>query len=121
VVTEASGSPYFSLGAPGVYKADGGLQLAGRVCRRSRSTLLSPSRVRLEHVPATGEITEIAHAGIAAIYANADQPCSDYTTRVTWQMGEGDSVRACFDHGRACPVDTPVKAVVTVPVAPVVP
>lgn len=118
VVTQASSSSFFTLGPPGVYKSGDALQLAGRVCRRARSTLLSPSRVRLEHVGATGAILDIAHARVAAIYANADQACTDYSTRVRWQIAESESVRACFDRARACPDDTSAKAVVNVPLAP---
>lgn len=116
VTTESTGSPYFSLGRPGVYKEKTGLVLAGRVCRLARSTLLSPPRVRLEHIGvATGEVIEHTVTHVAAIYRGADQACSDYATPVTWTLAEGDLVRACFDRGHDCPRDPDVKAVVTVP------
>jgi len=118
VGSQASGSPYFSLSRPGVYKVATGLQLVGRVCRRSRSTQLSPPGVRLEHISAAGEVVESSHAGVGAIYRNADQPCSDYSARVTWQIADGETVRACFDRGHNCPADPAVKAVVAVPGAP---
>jgi len=121
VGSQASGSPYFYLSRPGVYKLATGLQLMGRVCRRSRATQLSPPRVRLEHVSATGDVVEISHASVGAIYRNADQPCSDYSARVGWQIADGETIRACFDHGRACPTDPAVKAVVAVPVTPALP
>ncbi len=115
VSSQASGSNYFSLSRPGVYKIASGLQLAGRVCRRSRTTQLSPPRVRLEHVSAAGDVVETSHASVGAIYRNADQPCSDYVARVTWQIADGETVRACFDRSHACPADPSVKAVVSVP------
>jgi hypothetical protein len=116
VTTESTGSPYFSLGRPGVYKDTSGLELAGRVCRLARSTLLSPPRVRLEHLgAATADVIEHTETHVAAIYRGADQACSDYATHVTWTLGNGDTVRACFDGGRACPRDPDAKAVVAVP------
>jgi hypothetical protein len=115
VTSQASGSPYFSLGAPGVYKVDGGLRLAGRVCRRARTTLLSPSRIRLEHVAASGEVADVARASVAAIYRNADQACSSYAVRVAWQIADGEALRACFDRGRPCPSNSPNKALIPVP------
>jgi hypothetical protein len=117
VGSEASGSPYFSLGPPGVYKAGDGLRLVGRVCRRSRTTLLSPARVRIEHVAASGDVAEVAHAGVAAIYRNADQACASYAARVGWRIADGESLRACFDRVGACPRQAAVKAVVAVPAA----
>lgn len=121
VGSQASGSAYFSVSRPGVYKVASGLQLTGRVCRRSRTTLLSPPRVRLEHVSATGDIVDTTHASVGAIYRNPDQPCSDYSARVGWQIADGETVRACFDHGHSCPVDPAIRAVVAVPVAPTSP
>ena len=115
VGSQASGSPYFNLSRPGVYKVQDGLQLAGRVCRRARTTLLSPPRVRLEHVAATGAVIEFAHAYIPAIYRHEDQACSGYSTRVGWQIADGETVRACFDRGRSCPAAARVKAVVAAP------
>jgi hypothetical protein len=116
ITSEASASPYFSIGAPAAYKAPGGLELAGRVCRRSRSTSLSPPRVRLEHLTAMGEIADVAHAGVPAIQRSSDQACRTYATKVSWQLADGDTVRACFDRGRACPTST-VKALIAAPAA----
>jgi hypothetical protein len=103
VVSQASGSPYFSLGPPAVYKGAEGLTISGRVCRRDGSTLLSPPRVRLEHLAPTGARIGVARARVPEIYREVDQRCADYTTRVVWAIGPGDGVRACFDGGRACP------------------
>jgi len=117
VSSQASGSTYFSLSRPGVYKVDGGLELAGRVCRRARTSLLSPSRVRLEQVGAGGDTIAVAHAAVPAIYHRQDQACSHYATRVAWRIEDGQSIRACFDRGGQCPSDPPVKAVIAVPAA----
>jgi hypothetical protein len=89
VTAEATGSPYFNLERPLVYKAGDGLALAGRVCRRARGTLLSPPRVRLEHVGVAGQVLDVAHAGVPEIYRRADQACSDYSARVGWSFVEG--------------------------------
>lgn len=114
IVSQSSGSPYFSLGRPGVYKAGDGLRVAGRVCRRSRTTLLSPPRVRLEHLAATGEVIEVDRAAIPIIYRRADQACSNYSAHVGWKIAEGETVRACFDRGKVCPVAAETKAVIPV-------
>ena len=118
IVSQASGSPYFSLDRPGAYKAGNGLRVAGRVCRRSRTTLLSPPLVRLEHLAATGEVIEIARAAIPVIYRRADQACSNYSAHVGWKVAEAETVRACFDRGKACPIAGEVKAVIPVTAAP---
>lgn len=118
---QSTGSAYFNLSRPGLYERAGGLQLVGRVCRRGRVTLLSPPRVRLEHVSAGGDVVDTARAAVAPIYGRVDQPCSNYALRVAWRVADGDSIRACFDHGRACPADPASKALVTVPVSPVGP
>ena len=121
ITSQATGSSYFRLGAPGVYKAGDGLLLAGRVCRLGRTTLLSPPRVRLEHVSVNGEPLQATHASVAAIYESADQACSNYSARVSWRFAEGEAVRACFDRGRACPADAQVKTVTAAPVPPATP
>ena len=50
VTSYASETPNFSLSRPAVFKTDTGLELSGRVCRRARSTLLSPAGVRIEQI-----------------------------------------------------------------------
>jgi len=121
VSAEASSSPYFNLSRPGVYKVEGGLEIAGRVCRMARTTLLSPSGVRLEHIAASGDGIEIARASIAPINRHADQRCSDYATVVHWALADGESVRACIDRGHACLSNPPTQAVVAVPATPPAP
>ncbi len=115
VTTEAKGSDYFSLSAPGAYKDDAGLRLTGRVCRLRRSTLLSPPTIRVEHISASGEVINTARASAPVIYSRYDQACSSYSARVDWSLGDGETLRACFDHGRACPATAAVKAVVAAP------
>ena len=115
VSSQASGSAYFSLSRPGVYKVRDGLEIAGRVCRRARTTLLSPPRVRLEHLATDGATLDVAHAGVAAIYRNPENACTDYAARVAWTIADGESVRACLDRGRPCPADPAMKAVIAVP------
>ncbi len=121
ITAQATGSAYFTLSRPSVYSSNGGLEIAGRVCRRARGTLLSPSRVRLEHVGAGGTVVDLARAGVPAIHRNVDQPCADYSTKVDWRMLDGESIRACFERGRACPADAASKAVIAVPAAPPAP
>jgi hypothetical protein len=120
IASEASASPYFSLGAPAAYKAQGGLQLAGRVCRRALTTSLSPARIRLEHVTTSGETTDVAHAAVPPIQRSSDQSCRTYAAKVAWQLADGDTVRACFDRGHPCPEST-VKTVISAPAAPTTP
>ena len=117
VVTQATGTPYFSLGAPGVYAAGQGLLLAGRVCRRARNTRLSPGGVRIEHVDPAGAVVAHVDALVPPIYRRADQACAAYSRTSTWKLAEGDSVRACFERGAPCPVTAEAKAVAPVPAA----
>ena len=120
VGSEATGSPYFSLSRPYASKAGEGLQLSGRVCRRARTTGLSPARVRLEHVSAAGDVVEVARAYVPPIYRRSDQACRSYFIRVAWPIADKEAIRACFDRGRPCPSDPQVKATIAVPVAPAV-
>lgn len=115
LTSHASGSAYFTLSRPYAYKTAQGVRLSGRVCRRSRTTVLSPPRVRLEHLGADGAVSQTAFARVAAIYRANDQACSSYVRTVDWQMTGGDTVRACFDRGAACPSDAPVKAISAAP------
>lgn len=105
VGSQATGSAYFTVSRPAVYKMANGLQLAGRVCRRARTTVLSPAGVRLEHIGPTGEVLGTARTHVAAIHRYADQPCAGYATHVDWTLADGDTLRACLDRGRACPAN----------------
>ncbi len=101
--SESWGSPAFTVSRPAVYKAGDRLALAGRVCRRARSTALSPPAVRLEHIGADGAVLGTALTRVRAIQRSADQPCAPYATKVDWTLGTGDRLRACLDRGRPCP------------------
>jgi hypothetical protein len=114
---QATGSSYFSLGRPGAYKVQGGLELTGRVCRRARTTLLSPSRVRIEHIAAGGDVVEAAHASVPVIYGRADVACAHYAVRVDWKLADGEALRACFDRGRSCRTDPAAKTAAAPPAA----
>lgn len=114
VSSEAAGSGYFSLSAPAPHAVKGGLLLAGRVCRKARTTLLTPSRIRLEHVSANGDAVQTTHAYMPAIYRRSDQACARYSVIAPWTLADGETIRACFDRGRACPGAPPVKVVVPV-------
>jgi hypothetical protein len=118
IVSEAKGSDFFSLGAPAMVKTDKGQHVGGRVCRLGRTTLLSPPRIRVEHLLAAGRVAEVAHAYVPSIYRATDQTCSDYGANVAWIMSEGDVVRACFDRGAACPANAESKAIVKAPATP---
>jgi len=110
--SEAAGSSYFSLGRPAAYKVGSGLELAGRACRRARTTVLTPSRVRLEHVTVDGQVIGVAHAFLPQASRRTDLPCSNYRANVAWTLAEGDTIRACFDRGHACPGAPPAQIAV---------
>ena len=118
VSSQGSGSPYFSLGRPSVYRQGEGLRLVGRVCRRGRTTLLSPPRVRLERVASTGDVVDVARAGVPAIYGRSDQACTSNLTTLNWRFASGESVRACFDRGRSCSGDPGAKVAAPTPAPP---
>ncbi len=86
----------------------------GTVCRRARSIGLTPGRVRLDHLDSGGAVLQSAKAYLPPIGARVDQRCSHYRTTVSWTLAKDETVRACFDRGRACPAAPGVK----VPVAP---
>jgi hypothetical protein len=121
VTSDSSGSSYFNVGRPGVYKVDGGLQVTGRVCRLARTTVLSPPGVRLERVATSGEVVESTHANVRSISRRSDQACAPYNARVGWTLAETDSIRACLDRGHACPTSAPSKAAAAIPAATATP
>jgi hypothetical protein len=103
VYGDATGSDYFSLSRPFAYRANGGLELTGKACRRSGTTLLSPLWVRLERVTPMEEVSQSTRASLPPIYMRADQACARYSTVVGWTFAAGDTLRACLDRGHACP------------------
>jgi hypothetical protein len=117
----ASGSPYFTLSPPMAYKNRTGLLLTGRVCRRARTTMLSPQRVRLEHLKADGHPIEVTSANVETIPRNADQACTRYGRKVGWTIAADETIRACFDHGKACPANAPAKTMTAPDALPVAP
>ena len=118
VISQATSSPYFSLSSPSVYGVKDGAILAGRVCRRGRATLLSPPRVRLEHISATDQVMQTAYAYIPSIHRNIDEACTHYSSRVAWQFAPGEKVRACFERGRGCRLPPTTTAVTPVAAPP---
>jgi hypothetical protein len=118
IVTQAHGSDFFSLGAPGVYKAGDHLRVGGRVCRLRRSTVFSPQAIRIEHLDKGARLLDTAFAASPAINRTFDEACRTYSTKVAWTLGEGDTLRACFDHGHACPAAAESKATVAAPAHP---
>lgn len=104
--SEATGSANFSLTRPFVYAASGGVALAGRACRRARSTLLSPQHVRIEHISPEGAVLQATNAYLPSISRRSDEPCSNYAATVDWKVGPDETLRACFDRGRPCPAAT---------------
>ena len=115
VTAEAKGSESFSLGPPTAYRAGDGIRLSGRVCRLGRSTALSPPSIRLEHVARDGGIVETSQSSVATIYRSTDQACRTYAANLAWALADGDTVRACFDRARPCPVTSTAKAVIAAP------
>ena len=115
VTSEASGSAYFRLGPPRVYGAGDHVRLVGQVCRRYRTTELSPFRVRVEHRAADGALIGVANAGVPAIYDYGDRPCAIYSASADWRFAPGETLRACLDRGRPCSPEAPAKADVSAP------
>ncbi len=104
---QSTGSSSFSLSGPQAYRVNGGIKFVGTACRLAQSTLLTPLRVRLDHVAATGAIVQSAEAFLPSIGRQTDQRCSHYITTLDWRVGDGETVRACFDRGHACPGGPP--------------
>lgn len=117
VSSDASGSAYFRLGPPGVYKAGPGIRLIGQVCRRNRSTQLSPYRVRIERLSPGGDVIGVASARVPAIYNYGDRACATYSASADWTLAPGEALRACFDRARPCSPQAPTKAAPSVPKA----
>lgn len=104
--TEAAGSPYFSVGAPTLYKSGDTVRVAGRVCRVGRTILLSPHAVRIEQLSAQGEVLAATSAKVRAIGRSYDQACVSYGARLNWRLEPDQSLRACVDRAKACSAPT---------------
>jgi hypothetical protein len=117
VTTEATGTANFSLSEPALRQAGSGITISGSACRRARSTLLSPRSIRLEHVVAGEQVSQTARAFVQ-ISRELNRRCSQFSTKVAWVLADGDSVRACFDHGKACPEAAELSAKVKDPRPP---
>lgn len=113
VEASSSGSSAFTLSPPRAYPVKGGTLFFGTACRRSRSIGLTPPRVRLDLFDAGGAVLQSAKAYLPPIGREADQRCSHYRTQVSWTVAPLETVRACFDRGRVCPVRLGVKVPVT--------
>ena len=102
VNVEGSGSEYFRLDKPTVYARAGGAEITGVVCRRNRTTLLTPEYVRIEQVDARGGVTGVARVYVPTISVRQDQPCSRYSTRTDWRVSDETRLRICIDRGVSC-------------------
>lgn len=111
VPSEAAETSNFDLTAPVVYKTLHGLRLIGRACRRHGSNALSPQAVGLEQVSRTGEVLHIASVYLPNLSHQFDQLCSSYYAEIDWTLEDGESIRACFNDRKPCPVAPPTASI----------
>ena len=101
VNVEASGSEYFRIEKPTVFARAEGAEITGVVCRRNRTTLLTPD-VRIEHLDAAGGVIEVTKGNVPTISVKQDQPCSRYDTQTNWRVSDEMHIRVCIDHNLPC-------------------
>jgi hypothetical protein len=102
VVTSLS-SVNFTFTRPSLGAADGGVTVAGRVCRKPNRALPMPGRLQIERLDATGAVVETVGALLPPGTNRVDQPCVAYRGRLAGPVAPDDSIRLCFGRGRkAC-------------------
>jgi hypothetical protein len=101
VNVEGSGSEYFRIDKPTVFARAEGAEITGLVCRRDRTTQLTPD-VRIEHLDASGGVIEVTKGDVPTISVKQDQPCSRYYTLTDWRVSEDTHIRICIDRGMSC-------------------
>lgn len=96
----ASESGNYVLARPRVRVRDDALRVDGTVCRKSNRTGLTPSRVRIEHLDASGAVTETVSAFLPPLSRRQDQRCGHYGANLK-TASPGDTVRVCIAR-RSC-------------------
>ncbi len=93
-------STNYVLARPRVRVRDDALRVDGTVCRKSNRTGLTPSKVRIEHLDASGTITETVSAFLPPLSRRQDQRCGHYGANLK-TANPGDTVRVCIAR-RSC-------------------
>lgn len=98
----ASEATNYLLSRPHVRVRDNALRVDGTVCRKSNRTGLTPSKVRIEHLDASGTMTEMVSAFLPPLSRRQDQRCGHYGAMLKTAK-PGDTVRVCIAR-RSCAV-----------------
>lgn len=82
----------FALRSPDAIQSPTGTRFHGSVCRRS--SMLSPTRVRVERLGARGDVLASASRPLGGL-GGRGRRCTFYDVPTDWTIGGGESVRVC--------------------------
>ena len=83
-------------------RADGDTaHIAGRVCRRANRSVISPTRVEIDHLSATGDVIDTGYAYLPRLSQREDQRCGGFSAKLKTPPQPGDVVWLCLpqSHG----------------------
>ena len=101
---EAVSSTNFRLERPIVSQNGGTTRVYGTVCRAANRALMSPSRIEIDHLDATGTRVDTAYAFLPSLSRRPDQRCGHYAGTVSSRVTSTDTVRVCIARvGKVCP------------------
>ncbi len=91
----------FVFGQTRLHMSGDTMHIGGTVCRRANRSLISPTRVEIDHVSATGELIDTDHAYLPRLSQREDQRCGGFGAKLKTPPQPGDIVRICLprSHG----------------------
>ena len=98
---EAVSPANFLFAAPRARAVGDAVRIEGSVCRRANRSLISPSRVQIDHLSGTGELIETGYTYLPRLSQREDQRCGRYFAKLKTAPLPGDVVRVCLprSHG----------------------
>lgn len=98
---EAISSINFLLVQPRIRAKGKAVRVEGSACRRPNRSLISPSRVRIDHLSSAGELIETSYAYLPRLSQREDQRCGRYgATLKSPPQQPGELVRVCLPQSR---------------------
>lgn len=98
VPTVVSTPPGFALASPDAIQSPEGTRFHGSVCRRSIN--MSPTRIRVERIDASGAVVASASRPLWGLGGRA-RGCTFYDVPTDWTVGPGEHVRVCAQRSDA--------------------
>ena len=98
---EAVSTTNFLFGSVRARASGDAVRIEGSLCRRANRSLISPSRVQIDHLSGTNEPIETSYAYLPQLSQREDQRCGRFGAKLKTAPQSGDIVRVCLprSHG----------------------